>query len=70
MNLCISLAPTVDDGKLIAAVSKHSFLYDTKDRDYRNLPMRVTAWSEIANDFNITDRKLLRRAKTNHEFII
>ena len=46
----------IDDAKLIREVKKHSFLYDTRDADYRNLPLRAKQWSKIARNLKINNR--------------
>lgn len=51
-------APSLNDNELIALVKNHEFLYDTKNPDYRNLPLRASVWSSIAKDLNVQDRKL------------
>lgn len=51
-------APSLNDNELISQVKNHEFLYDTKNPDYRNLPLRASVWSSIAKELNIRDRKL------------
>ncbi|CAG9802525.1 unnamed protein product [Chironomus riparius] len=53
--------PFIDDEKLIEEVSKHSFLYDTRSTDYRNLPLRSTIWSSIAKILNVEDQNLVQK---------
>lgn len=57
--------PQVDDEKLIDEVKQHSFLYDSRSTDYRNLPLRATIWAQISKNLNIDDSKL--KIKIPHE---
>lgn len=47
------------DIELIQLVKEHELLYNTRNSDYRNLPLRATIWSGIALALIIDDRKLL-----------
>ena len=38
---------------LIRAVRKHPYLYDTNDKQYRNYPVKNTAWGQIAERVGI-----------------
>lgn len=49
--------PHINDSELIRLVKAQEFLYNTKNVDYRNLPLRSTTWNEIAGELNIKDRE-------------
>lgn len=49
--------PSIEDQELIDLVKAHEFLYNTKNPDYRNLPLRACIWADIAKLLNIDDRR-------------
>lgn len=53
--------PTIDDTKLINLVKNNIFLFDVRNPDYRNLPLRASVWASIANDLKIGDREFYER---------
>lgn len=46
---------------MIEEVKLHEFLYDTRNCDYRNLPLRATVWSEIAKNLGIKDQNVVQK---------
>lgn len=46
------------DVELISLVKEHQFLYDTKNADYRNLPLREQVWIAISANLSIVESKL------------
>lgn len=62
-NRKVSVPPDVwdDDNitKLIAAVETHSCLWNAGNVEYKNRPIRDSAWKSIATDFDISVQQLM-----------
>lgn len=55
-------AQHIDDEKLIEEVERNTFIYETKHHDYRNLPLRLHIWNQIADALHVSDRKMKKKS--------